>query len=169
MTFFISDLHLGHKKILELSPKRGGTNIEEHDDWIIESWNSVVGKNDMTWTLGDVAFSELSLAKVAKLNGHKKLCRGNHDNLTTSTYLKYFNNVYGIVKQNGFWLSHAPIHTQELRGLKCVHGHTHHRMIQFIGMDADCLFSKVDDRYINVCVEKLNGVPISIDQLKERL
>jgi len=28
----ISDLHLGHKKILQFSPQRGGTTIEEQDE-----------------------------------------------------------------------------------------------------------------------------------------
>ena len=33
--FFIGDLHLGHKKILDFSPQRGGTNVDEHNEWII--------------------------------------------------------------------------------------------------------------------------------------
>ena len=54
-TYFISDLHLGHRKILEYSPARGGKTIDEHDEWLVSQWNSVVrNKKDLVWVLGDI-------------------------------------------------------------------------------------------------------------------
>ncbi|HUM41589.1 MAG TPA: metallophosphoesterase [Fervidobacterium sp.] len=161
-TFFIGDLHLGHKKILGFSPQRGGTNIEEHDEWIISQWNSVVQKNDMVWVLGDVAFSGEALKLVDRLRGYKRLVRGNHDTQSTEAYLKYFNNVFGIVKENGMWLSHAPVHPQELRGKINVHGHVHHNSIRFED-------GGLDPRYINVSVENINGIPLSMEDLRKKL
>lgn len=158
--YFISDLHLGHKKILDFSPGRGGTTTEEHDEWIIESWNSVVTKRDVVWVLGDVAMGEESLKQVAKLRGQKNLIRGNHDRQALPTYLKYFNNVYGLVKRYGFWMSHCPLHPQELRGKVSVHGHTHQNII----LDST---GQPDPRYISVCVEALNGIPITLEKLQE--
>lgn len=152
--FFISDLHLGHKSILDFSPQRGGTNIEEHDEWIIQQWNSVVQKCDMVYVLGDVAFNADALKKVKRLRGQKNLIRGNHDTCGTRTYLEYFCGIYGLIKKHGYWMSHAPIHPDELRGRKNIHGHTHSHCIQLH-----------KESYINVCVEQLNGVPISLEEI----
>lgn len=154
-TFFISDLHLDHKHILTFSPQRGGANIEEHNEWIVERWNSVVTKRDNVWVLGDVCFSKASLKYLPRMRGQKYLVRGNHDQLSTATYLEYFQNVYGLIKKHGFWLSHAPIHPQELRGKPNLHGHVHANSIP-------------GSHYVNVCVEALDGVPISLTQLRVR-
>jgi len=158
----ISDLHLGHKNILKYSGSlRGGTTSEEHDKWIIEQWNSVVRKQDLVYVLGDAAMNEESLKLVKKLKGEKKLIRGNHDIQNTGTYLQYFNNVYGLYSHKGvFWLSHAPIHPQELRGRINIHGHVHQNSI--------LLDNEPDPRYINACVEMSYGVPQSLDDLFEK-
>lgn len=152
--YVISDLHFGHKRILEFSPGlRGGTNSEEHDEWLISQINSRVTKQDRLYILGDIAMGKIHLPKVKRLNGFKYLVRGNHDTLSTHTYLEYFNQVYGILKLEGFWLTHAPIHPLELRGKKNIHGHVHQNSIP-------------DDRYINACVEACNGIPLAIKDLR---
>lgn len=161
-TYVISDLHLGHKSILRFSPERGGTTVDEHDEWIIEQWNkTVLHKHDVVWILGDVAFSQIALHKVCRLKGYKNLVRGNHDTQSTQAYLKYFNNVFGITKVSGMWLSHAPIHPQELRGRANVHGHVHNNSIRDVN-------GELDPRYMNVCVEALNGIPVLLDDLIAR-
>lgn len=154
--FFISDLHFDHKGILAFSREyRQGKDIKEHNEWIIDCWNSVVTKQDTIWVLGDVCFSLDSLKLFNKMPGNKQLVRGNHDRLSTIAYLKYFNNVFGFTRQQGFWLSHAPVHPTELRGRRNIHGHVHQNTLP-------------DDRYINVSVEALAGIPISVDQIIER-
>ncbi len=146
---FISDLHLGHNKILEFSrPFRKGNTVEEHDQWIVDQWNSVVGKRDVTYVLGDVAFSREALAKLSLMRGMKRLILGNHDRFPLEEYGKYFISIHGFTKKYGAWLSHCPINPDELRGKFNIHGHVHHNSIQ-------------DPRYFNACVENLNGVPIS--------
>ncbi len=154
---FISDLHLGHKNILRFSgPLRGGTTSEEHDEWIVEQWNSVVNNRDLVWVLGDVAFpGEGNLDILARLKGRKKLVRGNHDTLPTAEYLKYFEDIYGIYKKYGYWITHAPVHPLELRGKKNIHGHVHQHSIN-------------DNRYINVCVEENYGIPISLQEIRSK-
>lgn len=156
--FFIGDLHFGHKRILEFSPERGGTNIDEHNEWIISQWNSQVAKHDTVWVLGDVAFSASALELVGRLKGHKQLVRGNHDTQSTEAYLKYFNNVFGLVKKYGFWLSHAPIHPAELRDKPNIHGHVHAKSIRLPD-------GSLDSRYFNVSVENINGVPIALSEI----
>jgi len=157
--FFISDLHLGHKGIIEFSgAARGGvTTVDEHSDYIIESWNSTVTKHDLTYVLGDVCFDAKYLNLLPKLRGTKHLILGNHDKFSMETYHKYFNKVHGFEKYKGLaWLSHAPIHPDELRGKVNIHGHVHSNSVK-------------DRRYINVCVEALGGKPISWEDLKEKI
>lgn len=152
--FFISDLHISHKNILHFSPERQGPTIEDHDRWIVTQWNSVVKPKDIVYVLGDVVFDKLKLPLLSQLRGNKILIRGNHDKFDTLEYLQYFSAVHGMIKYKEFWLTHSPIHPQELRGKVNVHGHVHNQSIP-------------DDRYVNVCVEALNGTPLSLDQLRD--
>lgn len=154
--FFISDLHLGHRNILNFAKEyRHGSAIKEHDDWLISQWNSAVtSKHSLVYVLGDVAFDKEAMQRCLPLmKGRKILVRGNHDNFDTELYLEYFEQVLGFIKYKEFWLSHAPIHPTELRGKKNIHGHVHQNTIQ-------------DVNYINVCVEPLKGIPISLLQLR---
>ena len=50
MTFFTADLHFGHKNILAYD-NREFASTEEHDEFLIEQWNSVVGIDDEVWIL----------------------------------------------------------------------------------------------------------------------
>lgn len=153
-TFFISDLHLGHKNIIIFErEKRFGQTIEEHNEWLVTNWNSVVGKNDRVYVLGDVAFGHENLKYLTRMNGQKFLIRGNHDAGDLTHYTPYFQNIYGILKYKGFWLTHAPVHPQQLRDKFNIHGHVHSHTLD-------------DMRYINVCVENLAGVPISLETIR---
>lgn len=148
--YIISDLHFGHKNILNFSGDyRLGTTIEEHDEWLVDCWNSIVTKRDVIYCLGDVAWSREALKKCARLNGNKYLIMGNHDKFRVDEYAEYFQIRPGIYKYKGYWLSHAPIHPDELRGIQNIHGHVHHKTIE-------------DDRYINACVEAVGGVPMKL-------
>ena len=162
--YFISDIHLGHKKILDFSPSRGGSCVDEHDEWIVDSWNSVVTKRDVVYLLGDIAFSREGLSKCADLNGVKKLILGNHDLFAIDEYTKYFKILPSLYKYKEFWLSHAPIHPHELRGKKNIHGHVHSSSITKPAIRP--FEPSLNPRYINVCVEPLNGKPISIDKIR---
>ena len=156
--FFISDLHLGHRNILKYSPNRfpGVTTVDEHDQALMDTWNQTVNRKDLVWVLGDVAMTREGLDKVAGLNGRKKLVLGNHDEFSMYEYLDYFDHVCGLAKEYGAWLSHAPIHPDELRGKKNIHGHLHSKTIP-------------DERYINVSVEQCGGVPVPLDFVKQHL
>lgn len=82
---FISDLHLGHKKILGFAgAHREGSSTDEHDEWIVSCWNETVGKRDPVFILGDLAFSRAGLERVKSLRGQKFLLLGNHQSLRES-------------------------------------------------------------------------------------
>jgi len=161
--WIISDLHFGHKNILKFSgPLRGGTTSEEHDDWLIHQINSVVKKGDLLYICGDIAMTDEALEKMKRVRGMKILIRGNHDIYAAQKYLEYFQQIHGLISFKGtFWISHAPIHPQELRDRYNIHGHVHQHSI--LGDDG-----QPDPRYINACVEMTYGVPQSLDDLFEK-
>lgn len=96
------------------------------------------------------------------MKGQKNIALGNHDVFHIEYYQKYFNLLFGIRKKYNMWISHPPIHPAELWGKVNIHGHVHSNTIL-----TDT--KEIDKRYINACVEPLNGIPISIDEVKERV
>lgn len=155
--FFISDHHLGFDNILKYeSELRPFDNIEDHNEWIIERHNMVVGPNDVTFFLGDVARHSSDLALLDRMAGRKRLILGNHDDLPLEEYSRYFEKVHWLKKKGGegkaHWITHIPVHPCEFeyRVQFNIHGHLHARKL-------------VDDhRYINVCVEQNDATPLTM-------
>ena len=58
MIYFTSDLHLGHRGIIEMQ-NRPFENIQEMNQVLIRNYNAVVHKNDTVYILGDIYFSFL--------------------------------------------------------------------------------------------------------------
>lgn len=164
--YFTSDLHFGHTNIMRWQQdpylRGNAASSDEHDEWLIDEWNKIVKKRDLVWVLGDVAMGKgekgvENLSKVGSLNGTKHLILGNHDDALQEYYHYYFSFIRGMFRYKRHWLTHAPIHTNELRGLPNIHGHVHTNTVE-------------DSRYINVCVEenmKRNGTPLVLfDEIK---
>lgn len=80
--FFTSDLHFGHANIIK-SCNRPYGNVGEMDKALEKNWNDKVTPKDNIYIVGDLAFykEKPPIANlVRKLNGHKYLIYGNHDN-----------------------------------------------------------------------------------------
>ena len=79
-TFFISDTHFCHTNILKYD-NRPFSSIEEHDENLIENWNSRVTNKDIVYHLGDFGFGQKDKLQdiFNRLKGRKRLIRGNHD------------------------------------------------------------------------------------------
>ena len=81
--FFTSDLHLGHKMMASKFrvPRLGEVTLEEHDQTIVDNYNSVVSKGDLVYWLGDISFHkrERTAELLDQMNGQKYLILGNHD------------------------------------------------------------------------------------------
>lgn len=174
---FCSDLHFGHQrihKLREFRPLYGADASEQsHRDLIKMEWREKVTKRDVVYVLGDAAFTMETVSDFADLPGRKILVRGNHDLLDTQVYLKYFDDVYGLLKYKEFWLSHAPVHPDELRGRINLHGHVHYANVTkpfFPGTD---VMQKLDTRYVNCCPENLwplvGSSLISLDEVRSYL
>jgi len=149
----IADMHFGHRAICKYRPF---DTSENHDSLIIKNWKESVGKRDIVHVLGDAAFTVQGLSKIAELPGRKKLIAGNHDSLNAMQYLSVFEDVMGTIKYKGVWLSHIPVHPDELRGHFNIHGHSHDHVID-------------DPRYANVCVEYTEYKPVLFTEVKAKL
>lgn len=157
--FILSDLHFGHKNIIEYS-RREFTTIQEHDDHIVSRWNGVVKKDDKCLILGDIAFRKDALSRFSEMNGIKYLIAGNHDHYSAKSMAPYFHDIKGAVnwtdpaRQIRIVFTHIPVHPAQLvRWDLNIHGHTH-------GYWVSNLFSgQPDNRYMNVCCEAMGFVP----------
>lgn len=80
-TFFIADTHFGDAHLIERR-RRVFASVTEHDETLVARWNARVQADDTVWHLGDFAAhaSRAHCAGIfARLNGVKRLVRGNHD------------------------------------------------------------------------------------------
>lgn len=170
--FFVGDTHFGHRNILEYEAEhRRYDTIEEHDQDIIDNWNSVVRIGDTVYHLGDVAFGRASVEKVDLLNGVKHLILGNHDNSTSKQLLKmYFATVQRKlmvkIEDRNVWMCHYPFPLQDHL---CppdnvsiyIHGHAHSRMPTINWRD--------NYPRVNVSLERINMTPISWENVLRRI
>lgn len=116
--FFTSDQHFSHQMPVD---KRGFNSIDEHDNFLIEQWNSVVKTGDRVYQLGDFLWStcEDPLGILKRLNGEIYLIKGNHDKdfpiikLEAIKRFVWIKDVFMLKIKNGInipstkiWLSH---------------------------------------------------------------
>jgi len=93
--FFTADMHISHANIIRHC-NRPWVSIEEHDETLINNWNSVVSKKDMVYLLGDFAMipkqtdgtprMKLYRKLRLRLNGKIFLVIGNHDDMSNEVY-----------------------------------------------------------------------------------
>ena len=151
--FFTSDLHLGHENSAK---RRGFSSAKEHDDAVIESLSKACYKKSLLYILGDVALEDKAIERIKEIPGRKRIILGNHD-YSAQHYSKVAEYVGGFIKYKNMWLSHCPIHPQEMfRCVANVHGHIHHGgMTESIGFP-----------YINVNWDIWHR-PLTLDEVKE--
>ena len=176
--WFVSDTHFRHANILTFKRSDGSfvrpgfVDCVDMDETMIERWNSVVKPPDHVYHLGDVSMMRPRFVRnqLNRLNGHKRLIRGNHDIYKTKEYLEFFDEIYGMRVLDNIIFTHIPIHPASLgRFAANVHGHTH------ANPDLDNHSRKKEDGtitqvpYINVSVEQINYTPVSLEWIKARI
>lgn len=77
--FFTSDLHLGHKNIIQYC-NRPYETTDEMDSNIIDVWNNTVSQTSIVVFGGDFSLSLSKSSLINELNGQIYMVRGNHDN-----------------------------------------------------------------------------------------
>lgn len=158
-----ADAHGGHKNVHRFRDKF--TSEVEHFEYIAHQYNNTVRKNDLVYFLGDVAFTKERLEDIKKWSGRKILILGNHDSDKDVNIIDIVNSctyeeIHSLKKyKSHFWLSHAPIHPDELRGRINIHGHVHMESIKL----AD---GTIDDRYFNACIEHHDYNVVAMDTIK---
>ena len=171
--WFISDTHWDHANILTFkrqdgTPLRAFSSVGEMNERMIQQWNDRVQPSDHIYHLGDVTMARGNATThidtiMARLNGHKRICLGNHDQLTSKWYLKWFEKVKAYNVLDGLLFSHIPIHPESFGRFKAnVHGHTHANRVLASPHHPD-------PRYLCVCVEQTDYAPVSLEELKTRL
>ncbi len=95
MLWFTSDLHIGHRKVIEFC-NRPYADVDEMHEGIIANWNARVRKNDIVYVLGDVSFTNATKTKevMDRLKGRKILILGNHDAAAHKMLAMGFDEVY---------------------------------------------------------------------------
>lgn len=168
-TYFISDLHFGHDKdfIYEF---RGFSSIEEHDEKIIENFNSVVTDEDDVYILGDLMLGDqdYGIECLQRLKGKLHIIRGNHcTNKKTERY-KELPSVVELIgwatvikyKKWNFYLSHYPTcvgNGDDSVKMWCICGHTH----------TENKFLDIDKKCYHVEPECQNNFPVEIEKIIE--
>ena len=135
MKYYISDLHFGHRNILDFE-QRPFSSVEEMDVEYIRRWNNKIKKGDEIYILGDLSFykGEKTNEILKQLNGQKFLIEGNHDNMYLSDK-KFDRNLfiwikdYEGIKDEGDYivLFHYPIQVWNRQHYESLHfyGHIH--------------------------------------------
>ena len=100
--YWSADAHIGHQGILKHMPNRpyaSDGNIQAHDEWLINLWQTSIGKHDRIYFAGDLTFykSEDARQLLERLPGKKYLVLGNHDDSIKSHY-NYFRKVAQIME-----------------------------------------------------------------------
>ena len=177
-TFVVADTHFFHGNIIKYCkrPWSSGTDsdgntivtdadIQRMNDDMVANWNSVVGRDDTVWHLGDFCLGKkdnISLI-LPKLNGKINLVMGNHDHQPLKFYYDCgFHRVYDKpVIVNGFYiLSHAPLQwVQDDGPYANIFGHVHDQ----------ALYKTVTKRSLCACVERWNYTPVSWERVQEEL
>lgn len=165
---FIADYHFGHKFMANL---RGFKDVSTMNEYIVSEHNKVVCKKDITYILGDIT---METAKwyfyLDQMNGRKIAILGNHDSPKhVSELLKYVEKVGAMIKYKGIFLTHCPIHPQELeyRVSRNIHGHLHEYHVSKIIVKGtrDTKNSIPDKRYIGVSCEQVDYKPKTLKEL----
>lgn len=160
MTVFVTaDHHFGHSSIIKLC-KRPFDNVTHMDEEMVQRWNSVVGKDDFVYHLGDFSFRsghrDYALSLFDRLNGTKLLLAGNHDG-TATRHLPWNQQRFGIHTEDmhgkKIVMCHYPLEEWEgfHRGAIHLHGHTHGTL-------------RVIDRRYDVGVDVNDFTPVNIEK-----
>jgi calcineurin-like phosphoesterase family protein len=134
MIYFWSDTHFNHEAVIRYTG-RPDANVEAMNERLAAAWNRTVTPRDTIYLLGDFAFARKGTASIpdlfGRLNGHKHLIVGNHDEKNTAVMRLPWESVswLKVVKENNrkAVLCHYPIESwpSAHHGALHFHGHSH--------------------------------------------
>lgn len=162
--WFTSDWHLGHTNLHEYQVRGDGyvTDVDKNYEWLEANWKAG-WKRDHVYFLGDMIFEDRAIDFLDSLPAAKKvLILGNHDyERFTPDYeklFKTFDEVKGMRSYKNTWLTHCPIHQEEMRRkFVNIHGHLHDPSAspeitanpRYFNVNVDCIYPKYGQTMLN--------------------
>lgn len=132
-TFFIGDLHIGHKNILQFD-NRPYFTVDDCAEDIVSRWNNKVTDSDTVVVVGDSFWSkEYANKYILKLKGNIIFLEGNHDYRWMGIWGKYRTVPYfhKKVPVNGVptWVyashQYTPLYLHQHNGGVHIYAHSH--------------------------------------------
>lgn len=169
MLYMTADPHFSHYNIIKYE-KRPFENTDEMDNVMMEKWNKRVKEEDTIIMLGDFCFKRPEGIKelLSRLNGKKKIIRGNHDlHMTNTKWLSLgfdealtkgkSSEAYYLLEKDGYQvaLSHYPLENCPYFN---VHGHVHSKIE---GID--------QSNHYCISVEWTDYAPVSWEEIKKEI
>lgn len=171
MIYFTSDLHLGHKAVIEMN-NRPFADIEEMNKVLIDNINTRVKQNDTLYILGDLSF-RIPLSEANRLIQqiqckNKYLLIGNHDKNYDSSLFKgmYDFKKVNMISKNEINYDISLMHYPMLEWPRSRHGSVHfHGHIHSRGSAYNQQMKSEGIRRYDVGVDANNYKPISLDEI----
>lgn len=167
MVYLTSDLHLGHRVIHNYRSEKFQSQ-EEHDKYILDKILAL-DKRDVLMVIGDFIFDsekyDFYIEELSKAKCRIKVIMGNHDSI--KLYKEdIFELQLPLFSYKNMWVSHCPIHPDELRGRNgCIHGHLHKEKVKALDVITHEVYE--DDNYFNVNIDVNDYEFVSLDTIKE--
>lgn len=170
MNLYISDLHFGHRNVINFD-HRPFSNADEMDHYMIGLWNNRVYDDDDVYIIGDFAYrsGKSSDWYLRQLKGHKHLIIGNHDRSTIENkkamaYLESVDKMTHVTDgDKQIVLCHYPLAEwyKSRHGSWLIYGHIH-------GNKNDTYeFMKTREHALNAAACINNYTPASFRELVE--
>lgn len=166
MQYLISDLHLGHREIIDVYD-RPFESVKDMNQTLIDNWNRAVGENDKVLFLGDLGGPGAGTNDIwrwwGQLNSFKQIIRGNHEPFPhpdiANTQLPLVERAEFEYRGLKFECTHKPSALTTNYDGWGVYGHVHNNKLDTHP------FIDPDSRRINVSAELLHYYPIPMDEL----
>jgi calcineurin-like phosphoesterase family protein len=165
MIHFISDLHLGHARIIDLA-KRPFSDVHVMNKTIMANIMKAVSAGDVLYILGDLGFDKdavrLLLRNLKKQNVNVQIIKGNHDKWPDNIYQREGALIHQqkVVKYSGqsIHLNHYPMACFDKSHANAWHlyGHLHYNSHNIL-----------DGKRMNVNCELHDYRPVTLDEVSE--
>lgn len=167
--FFTSDMHFGHKNVIEYDDRPFST-VEEMDETIIKNWNRKVGSEDDVYIIGDVALCGRTAANacLSRLNGKLHLILGNHDYLmkkpeSKGRFVEITDEKIILLDGKRLLLRHIPRdYWKDMTDIDYfIYGHIHNNLTSFNQT------TRYNPKYLNAGIMLTGYAPVFFEELQK--